>query len=426
MQARNKHPNPYDNYTRRIKELAPLLGLSPKYVEKLITPDKVIKKQITFGKEKLQAFRVQFSNARGPYKGGIRFHPDADLDEVKTLSALMSLKCATVGIPFGGAKGGIVIDPKKYDKKDLEKISRLWVKAMFPHLGTLRDIPAPDAYTNAEIMGYMVDEFEKISGQSAPASFTGKPISIGGSLGRDTATAQGGVFVLESLVSKMSSLNKKSRVSIQGFGNAGFNAAKILHKAGYKIVGLSDSQGGIWSEKGFDPIKVNEIKKKKRSINAMYCEGSVCDQEKLKKDKAKVVTNEEILESECDILIPAALDNQITKENASKIKAKVILELANSPVTPEADEILEKNGVTVVPDILANAGGVVVSYFEWVQGLQNFYWEKEKVHKELEKIITKAFNDVWKTSKDKKLSLRKAAYLLAIERIAEAMKSRGF
>jgi len=421
--------NPFENYLERIEEISSLLNLEDKYKKKLATPDRIIKKTINAkvnGKNKtLQAYRVQFNNARGPYKGGIRFHPKADLEEVKTLAALMALKCAVANIPLGGSKGGVTFDPKEASRKEIEKISRLWVRKMHPFLGQHRDIPAPDVYTNAEIMGYMIDEFEIIKKQNEPATFTGKPLSLGGSRGRDTATAQGGVFVLEELIKTVNSLGEELKIIVQGFGNAGFHAARILHNSGHKIVGISDSQGGIISELGFDPLHVNKVKEDKKPISAMYCVGTVCDQKKLDKDKAKVVTNEELLESKCDILIPAALDGQITGENADRIQAKVILELANNPITPEADEILNKKGIIVVPDILANSGGVMVSYFEWVQGLQNFYWTQEKVESELKKFISSSFNEVWKISKMKKLPMRKAAYLLAIQRIVEAMKARG-
>lgn len=422
--------NPFKNYLERMSEISSLLNLEKKYFEKLTTPDKIIKKNISIksssGQKKILAYRVQWNNARGPYKGGIRFHPEADLNEVKTLSALMALKCAAVGIPFGGAKGGAAFEPKKFSKKNIEEISRKWVREMYKHIGATKDIPAPDVYTNAEIMGYMLDEFERIKNKSEPAAFTGKPIILGGSLGRDSATAQGGVFVLEELIKKIWP-NKRSglKIVIQGFGNAGSQAAKLLSESGHKIIGVSDSRGGILSHTNLDLNKIEKIKNSGKPIKDLYCDGEKCDKNKLAKDQVELVSNEKLLEADCDILIPAALDNQINAKNANKIKAKIILELANGPTTTEADKILEKKKILVIPDILANAGGVTVSYFEWVQGLQNFYWAKEKVRSELKNIMVKSFDEIYQISKEKKLSLRKAAYLLAVERIVEAMKARG-
>lgn len=418
--------NPFKNYLERIEKIASLLGLEERFKKKLFSPDKIITKKISLkigNRQKIfECYRVQFNNARGPYKGGIRFHPNADLNEVKTLAALMALKCAAVNIPFGGAKGGVAFDPKKFSKKEIEKISREWVKNMYPFIGAKKDIPAPDVYTNAEIMGYMLDEFEKIKDQSEPASFTGKPLSLGGSLGRDSATAQGGIFVLEELIKKTRLKNKKGglKVAVQGFGNAGFHAARIMFESGHKIVAISDSQGGIFSQTGFDPNEIDRLKKEFGSLGAIYK-----NRKSAEKNEVKIISNLELLETECDVLIPAALDNQITEENAKKIKAGVILELANGPITPEADAILENNKTIVIPDILANAGGVTVSYFEWVQGLQNFYWTAEKVRTELKKQMVGAFNDIWNNSKKRKVSLRKSAYILSVERIVEAMKARG-
>jgi len=412
----SKKQNPFKNYLSRIDEISSLLKLDPKYKKKLGTPDRILKKKISIkvkGKSKsFEAYRVQFNNARGPYKGGIRFHPEANLDEVKTLAALMALKCAVVGIPLGGSKGGVAFDPKKFEKKEIEQVSRAWVKAMHPFIGAHKDIPAPDVYTNAEIMGYMLDEFEKLEKRSEPGVFTGKPLSIGGSLGRDIATAQGGIFVLDELIKNNNKFGSGLKVCVQGFGNAGQNAALLLKDMGYKIVGISDSQGAIYKEAGLDPKKILDLKNQRKTVQESDPE-------------ARKLSNEKLLESECDILIPAALDNQITKENANNIKAKIILELANNPTTPEADEILDKKGIIVVPDILANAGGVTVSYFEWVQGLQNFYWDAQKVKKELEKIMRNSFNGVWNESKERKISMRKAAFVLSIQRIVEAMKARG-
>ncbi len=417
----------FEFYISRIKQLGQKLGLSKSEIKFLITPDTIVKKELEIDglNEKIPAYRVQFNNARGPYKGGIRFHPEADLDEIKTLAANMAIKCAVVGIPLGGAKGGAQFDPKKYKKSEIEAISRAWAREMSEHIGVDKDIPAPDVYTNAQIMGYMLDEYEKVVGHSEPGVITGKPISLGGSSGRDKATAQGGVFVLEKLFSVLNNKDSGSTIVVQGFGNVGSNVAKILHNQGYGIVGVSDSKGGLYSKKGFDPIEIDRIKKESKTIDQMYCKGSVCDDKRLKEDEVSILSNEEILKADCDVLVLAALEDQITKKNASSIKAKVVLELANGPITPEADTILEKKGITVVPDILANAGGVIVSYFEWVQNRGQFYWELEDVDKKLKDIIVAGFMNAWNIHHDKNLSLRDSALVLAIEKLIEAGKSRG-
>ncbi|MDP3996234.1 MAG: Glu/Leu/Phe/Val dehydrogenase [bacterium] len=420
---------PFENYKARIVKTVKILGLSEERASAFLEADAIIEKDIevnlSSGRKVFKAYRVQWNNARGPYKGGIRFHPDADLDEVKTLAAAMALKTAVVSIPLGGSKGGVVFNPKEYDSSDIQKISRAFIKAMVENVGTHKDIPAPDVYTSSEIMGYMLDEYEKIKGRSEPGMITGKPLSLGGSLGRDTATAQGGVYVLEESVKKWELSPKNLKVAIQGFGNAGMHVAVILHKLGYTITGLSDSKGALLSPLGLDPLAVKKVKEEGKPIDALYCEGSVCDSERLNKDQVKVGTNEDLLESPCDILIPAALDNVINAENAERVKAKIILELANGPITPEADEILHKKGVNIVPDILANAGGVTVSYFEWLQNMSRFYWTEEEVKARLKPLMTKAFDDVFKYSRDKSITMRDASYCLAVLRIDEAMRARG-
>lgn len=421
---------PFNNYLARLKKAGEILNLSKKEIEKLSTPDRIIKKTLKVklknGKVKnFSAFRVQFNNARGPYKGGIRFHPLAELDEVKSLSALMAVKCAVAGIPLGGAKGGVEFNPKEFGDVDIEKISRAFARAFAPYIGSDKDIPAPDVYTTPEIMAFILDEYEKVIGRSEPGVITGKPLSLGGSLGRDFATGQGGVYVLEEALKFLGLKPKGQRVIVQGFGNAGFNVSKLLYKLGFRIVGLSDSKGGIISEKGFNPEVVEKAKQNKNSLHGIYCKGSVCDLKKMNDEKVRIVTNDELLESPCDILIPAALDNQIRGDNASKIKAKIILEIANGPVTPEADAILDKKGVIVIPDILANAGGVTVSYFEWAQNTSNFYWTLGEVEKRLREIMVKSFGDIWKTHLEKKITLRDSAFCLGLGRIVEAMRARG-
>lgn len=413
-------------YTKKVGEL---LELDQKELKTLSEPNRVVEKDLKFKNDKgedvtFSAYRVQFSNLRGPYKGGLRFHPRADSDEVKTLAALMSLKTAVVGIPFGGAKGGIKFNPKDFSKSEIEKISRAFVRAFSDDIGPDKDIPAPDVYTNAQIMGFILDEYEKITEKSAPAVVTGKDLSIGGSLGRVNATAQGGVYVLEELL-KVKKYSRKLKVAVQGFGNAGFQVASLLHKAGHRIVAVSDSQGGIYKESGLDPSLLFETKHQKDSVISLYCQGTVCDTAKLERDGAKIVTNEELLSLPVDLLVPAALDNQIHKDNASDIQAGFILELANSPTTFEADEILDKKETVVIPDILANAGGVTVSYFEWVQNRTGLYWKEKEVDDKLKEIMTQAFKDTWDLSLEKSLSLREASYTLGVKRLISALQARG-
>lgn len=410
--------NPFQNYLDNLGKTAKILGYSDAEIAKLTEPQNIVNTNLeietSLGKVSFPAYRVQFNNARGPFKGGIRFHPAADLDEVKALAALMAVKCSVVGIPLGGAKGGVTIDPKKYSAKDLELVSRAWARAMAPVIGVDKDIPAPDVYTNGQIMSYILDEFESIVGHAEPGVITGKPLELGGSLGRNIATAQGGIYVLKALIEDLALDKSSMKVAVQGFGNAGYTAASILHKEGFKIVAVSDSSGGLYDVSGLDPEEINRFKDETGK-------GMI----EMKKDGVKVLTNAELLEVECDVLIPAALDNQITASNAANIKAKIILELANGPTTPEADEILFKKGITLVPDVLANAGGVTVSYFEWVQNRQGYYWTEEEVLAKLKDIITKSYRDVYVLAKDKNIDLRLGAFSLGVKRILDAMKLRG-
>lgn len=372
------------------------------------------------------AFRVQFNNARGPYKGGIRYHPAADLDEVKALAALMALKTAVVGIPFGGAKGGIQLDPKKLSKRELQEVSRAYVRAFVKQMGPDIDVPAPDVNTTPDIMAWMRDEFEKLTHSYSPAFITGKPMAFGGSLGRDTATARGGFFLLQEMIDRQALDPQELKVVVQGFGNAGATMAHFLHNAGFTVVALSDSQGGIYSAEGIDPVRIEKYKRKTGSVTGEYCEGSVCDIQKMKMDGVTNVSNEELLELPCDILIPAALDNVITEKNADRIQARFILELANGPTTPEADAILEKKGIQVIPDILSNAGGVTVSYFEWVQGRSGEQWTAERVDNELKRVMLDAYKAVRRTAYREKMSYRHAAFAVAVKRILAAMRARGW
>ncbi len=369
---------------------------------------------------------MQYNNARGPYKGGIRYHPEADEDEVKALAALMAIKTAVVDIPFGGGKGGVQFDPKAASKKELQAVSRAYVRAFLKHLGPDIDCPAPDVNTTPAIMAWMRDEYEKATNSYAPAMITGKPLSYGGSRGRDTATARGAFFLLQEMMEGEGLDPKELRVVIQGFGNAGGTMAHLLHGAGYTIVAVSDSHGGIYSEEGLDPVRIEKYKKQTGSVSGEYCEGSVCDTAKMKMDNVRQVSNEELLELPCDILIPGALDNVITQKNASKIKATYILELANGPTTPEADEILHKKHVMILPDVLANAGGVTVSYFEWSQGRSGEQWTDEQVDAELKRVMLEAYKGIRKEVHGSKVTYRQAAFIVGVRRIVEAMRARGW
>lgn len=410
--------NPFQNYLQNLARARAALGLTQAELAALGTPDRVIENDLsveTFrGVEIFPAYRVQWNNARGPYKGGIRFHPAADLDEVKTLAALMAIKCAVVGIPLGGGKGGVTIDPKKYPAKDLEAVARAWARAMAPHIGAQRDIPAPDVYTNSQTMAHILDEYEKTVGHEEFAVITGKPIELGGSLGRNIATAQGGVYVLEELTKDLGLKTSDLKIAVQGFGNAGYTAASILHKMGAKIVAVSDSSGGLYDASGLDPENLNNRKESEKKGLMEFAD-----------DRMKAITNAELLEVECDVLIPAALDNQLTASNAANVKAKIILELANGPTTPEADKIFFEKGITLVPDVLANAGGVTVSYFEWVQNRSGDRWSEALVLEKLRAIMVESYRAVRVLGLEKQIDMRLAAFSVGVKRIVEAMKLRG-
>lgn len=370
-----------------------------------------------------EGFRVQYNDARGPYKGGIRFHPSTNLDEVKALALWMTVKCAVANIPFGGGKGGVTVDPKSLSARELEELSRGWVRAMYKYLGPKVDVPAPDVYTTPKIMAWMVDEYSRLVGQWTPGAFTGKPLGIGGSAGREYSTGQGGLYVLNAVMKKLKRSRRVTTVAVQGFGNVGFNTAKLLHDAGYKIIALSDSRGGIVDlrRQGMDPEHVMHSKLERGMIAGVYCVGTVCDMENY-----RAISNHDLLALEVDVLIPAALENAVTAENASQVKAKVILEMANGAVTPEADAVLRRSGAVVVPDILANAGGVVGSYFEWVQNVTNSYWPEKKVLDRLQPLMESAFEQVWTASRELKTDFRTAAWVVATQRIAQAMEARGW
>lgn len=394
-------------------------------LEKLKYPKTILQVSIPLRKDDgslyiFTGYRVHHNDTRGPTKGGIRYHPNVSLDDIKALAFWMTIKCSVVGIPFGGAKGGIILDPKQLSRLELERLSRGYIDAVHHFIGPNKDIPAPDVYTNSMIMGWMMDEYSKINGQYSPAVITGKPIPLGGSQGRDEATGRGAYFCIQELLNKKQWKNKTIRVAIQGFGNAGQHIAQLLHEAGFKIVAISDSQGGIYRPEGFDVPSIIHIKNSSKKIQAVYCTSSVCESV-----DATIISNEELLELEVDLLIPAALENQITKDNAAKIKAPVIVEIANGPITVEADAILAKKGILVVPDVLANAGGVMVSYFEWVQNRSGFYWSLEKVNQHLHEVMVREFLNVYQLMECHKTDMRTAAYIHALNRYVEAVVALG-
>ncbi|MFB0508019.1 MAG: Glu/Leu/Phe/Val dehydrogenase [Thermodesulfobacteriota bacterium] len=407
---------PYQVALLQLEIAAERLGLNEGMKLKLQNAKRVL--IVTFpvkmDNEELKIFtgyRIQHNNTRGPTKGGIRYHPSVDLDEVKALAAWMTWKAAVVNIPYGGAKGGVQCNPKEMSKGELERLTRRYTWEIAPLIGPEKDIPAPDVYTNAETMAWIMDTYSTLQGYSVPGVVTGKPIAIGGSLGRNEATAQGCVYAIEEAVKHLGMDLEKATVAVQGFGNAGSNAAKIIHKLGTKVIAVSDSRGGIYNADGLYPAKVLDHKKET---------GSVVDY-----GEADNITNEELLAMDCDILIPAALENQITKENAHKVRAKIIAEAANGPTTPSADDILYEKGIFVIPDILCNAGGVTVSYFEWVQNIQSLFWTLEEVNNQLARIMRRSFWDVAAITKKDKVHMRTAAWMLGVGRVAEATRLLG-
>jgi len=399
-----------------LKKAAQIIKLKKEYLEILAKPQRVV--MVNFpvrmdsGEIKMfSGYRVQHSNLRGPFKGGIRYHLGTDMAEVSELAFWMAIKCAVVGIPYGGGKGGITVNPKILSLKELEKITRAYTRAIADIIGPQKDIPAPDVYTDARVMSWIYEEYSKIVGKKTPAVVTGKPIKLGGSLGRDVATALGGVYVLEEIVKLQNWQSKKLSVAIQGFGNAGMNAALLLAERGYKILAVADSQAAILcqnAQRGFNIKSLIEFKQRTGSVKNF--------------PSSKTISQKDLICSPVDILVPAALGGLITKDDAKKIKAKIILELANGPLHEGTDEVLEKRKIIALPDILANAGGVTVSYFEWLQNLKNQHWSKEKVFDELKKTMDKATRDIWKIKQQYHTDLRVAAYILAIQRIVKKLK----
>jgi len=361
--------------------------------------------------EVFTGYRVQHNVSRGPAKGGIRYHQDVTRDEVRALAMWMTWKCAVVNIPYGGGKGGVIVDPKQLSQRELEGLTRRFTTEISPIIGPDRDIPAPDVNTNSQTMAWIMDTFSMHHGYTIPGVVTGKPIAIGGSLGRNEATARGAVFTLLKASKALDLSLKGARVAIQGYGNAGSIAADLLAREGAVIIAVSDSSGGIFNPKGLDPAKVSAWKKEHGTVVGF--------------PGADEVSNQEILELECEILVPAALENQITQHNAHRIKARIVAEAANGPTTPEADEILADHGVFLIPDILCNAGGVTVSYFEWVQDMQSFFWTEERINESLKEIMDRAFEAVYEMSTTREVDMRTAAYMVAVARVAEATTLRG-
>jgi glutamate dehydrogenase (NAD(P)+) len=413
--------NPFDNMLEVLDKAAAMLGLDEQDYITLKSPERELKVQVPVvmddGKTKVfEGYRVQHSSSRGPCKGGIRYHQDVNIDEVKALAAWMSLKCAVVNIPYGGGKGGVKVDPSELSKDELKRLTRRYTAMILPIIGPERDIPAPDVNTNAEVMGWIMDTYSMFKGYTVPGVVTGKPIELGGSLGRSEATGRGVMFMTKEILHRLGIPVLNTRISIQGMGNVGGTAAKLLYKEGCRIIAISDMSGGLHCEEGLN-------------IDAIYEFLNNGEKFLLKdyplSDGVIRITNDELLTVDTDVLIPAALENQINKDNASDIKAKIIIEGANGPTTTEADEILNRKGVQIVPDILANAGGVIVSYFEWVQNIQSYTWDEIKINRTLEMNMIKAFNEVWDKSKEKNSTFRMGAYMVAIDRIVKAHKMRS-
>ncbi|WP_251359179.1 Glu/Leu/Phe/Val dehydrogenase [Kangiella sp. TOML190] len=409
----------------RVRTIGESAKVSPEVIESLMHPMRTMTASLPVRMDDgsthyFTGYRCRYNNALGPTKGGIRFHPDVNLPEVQALALWMSIKCAVVGLPYGGGKGGVTVDPKKLSRMELERLSRSYVRQMADVISPERDIPAPDVYTNERIMGWMMDEYEAITRKKAPGVITGKPISLGGSLGRDDATGRGAYLCILELEQKHNWIPSDISVAVQGFGNGGYHAARLLHERGYKVVAISDSKGGIFSQNGFDVPSIYEEKQRSRQVRAVYCNHSVCEQV-----EHQILSNAELLELDVDILIPAALDGVIGKHNIDNIKANYIVEVANGPVLSDVDDILHEKGIHVIPDVLANAGGVTVSYFEWVQNRSGYAWELQDVHERLGKIMSKAFNDIWDLAKAEKRSMRNAAYTVAMRRIGQAIEAHG-
>ncbi len=423
--AAGRAPSVFADAVERLTRIGRDAGIEEEILESLRRPAATLAANLPVRMDDgstryFEAFRCRYNDVRGPAKGGIRFHPAVDRDEVQALALWMTLKCAVVDVPYGGGKGGVVVDPKALSRMEVERLARAYIRAMAEFIGPDTDIPAPDVYTNERIMGWMADEYETIVGRKAPAVITGKPLALGGTPGREEATGRGAWLVIRELARTLGWKPSAIRVAVQGFGNAGYHVARLLQGDGYRIVALSDSKGGIYSEKGFDVESVRREKLASQELRGVYCEGSVChavDHER--------ITNEELLELDVDLLVPAALEGVIGPGNAERIRARVIAEVANGPIRGEVDRLLFERGVVVLPDVLTNAGGVTVSYFEWVQNRQGLRWSLEEVRRRLGEVLPAAFREVHGLARAEAIPFRDAAYRLALQRIAEATAAQG-
>ena len=414
--AAQSEKNVWQMAQAQLDDVAQLIGLDASVHAYLRVPKRVLTVSVPCEMDDrslrvFEGYRVQHNMSRGPAKGGIRFHPDVSLDEVKALAMWMTWKCSLVNIPFGGAKGGVICDPKAMSMRELENMTRRYTSEISIIIGPEKDIPAPDVYTTPQIMAWIMDTYSMQKGYSIPGVVTGKPIAIGGSLGRDKATARGCLYVANEAMAEIGRNVNGATCAIQGFGNAGMHAAELFAEAGYKVVAVSDSRGGVANPKGLDVSKLIAFKQETGSVSGF--------------SGGDTMSNKDVLECECDVLVPAALEKVITAENAPRIRAKIIAEAANGPTLPEADDILFDRGIMVLPDILANAGGVTVSYFEWVQDLQEDFWDEDKVNERLKRKMTKAFRDTLEKAKKHKVHMRRAAYVVAVGRVAEATQLRG-
>ncbi|WP_311420005.1 Glu/Leu/Phe/Val family dehydrogenase [Kingella denitrificans] len=410
--------NPFEIARKQVKTACDRLNADPAVYEILKNPQRAL--EVSFpvkldnGTVKtFTGYRSQHNNAVGPYKGGVRFHPNVNLDEVKALSIWMTIKCCVAGIPYGGGKGGITLDPRDYSEAELERIARAYSEAISPLIGEKIDIPAPDVNTNGKIMSWMVDAYENVVKKSAPGVFTGKPVEFGGSLARTEATGYGVNFAAVQALEKLGKDVKGATYAIQGFGNVGYHTGYYAHQSGAKVVAVSTVDVAIYNENGLDMEALFKEFQEKGFITNEAGYG-------------KEISNAELLALDVDVLAPCALENQLTSENAGKVRAKIVVEGANGPTTPEADAILRQNGVLVVPDILANCGGVVVSYFEWVQNLQGYYWEFDEVQEKETVVLRRAFRDIWNLAQEYDVDLRTASYMMSIRRVEKAMKLRGW
>ena len=412
--------NPYENVLKVMDEAAQILGYSESDIEPLKYPERELKVSVPVvmddGSTRVfEGYRIQHSTSRGPAKGGIRFHPAVNNDEVKALAAWMAFKCAVVNIPYGGGKGGVICDPHELSERELRAITRRFTAAIMPLIGPDQDIPAPDVGSNAAVMGWMMDTYSMLKGHCVHGVVTGKPIELGGALGRNEATGRGVMFTTRNIMKKMGMEMKGTDVAVQGMGNVGSITAKLLHQEGMKVVAVSDVSGGVYKKDGLDiPAILAYLGKDRKNLLSGYEEEGMTR-----------ITNEELLELPVTVLVPAALENQINGTNADKIQAKLIVEAANGPTAAEADPILNDKGVVIVPDILSNAGGVVVSYFEWVQNIQSVSWTEEEVNAKLERIMNNSFEAVYNIAQEKKVPLRTGAYLIAVDRVVKAKKARA-